>query len=96
MRWVRSLFSGWPWRRDERGNRRGNMPPIETPYALGGANEPMPLYRGAAILGTPVVARVELAELASWYCELALLYFCGHRGEYFNRTTLNVEQVPWA
>lgn len=55
-----------------------------------------PRDRASAILSAPVMARVELAELASWYCELLLLHFCGYRGEYLNRNTLTVEQVPWA
>jgi hypothetical protein len=55
-----------------------------------------PRDRSSAILSAPLMARVQLAELASWYCELALLYFCGHRGEYLNRISHTVEQVPWA
>ena len=54
-----------------------------------------PRDRASSILSTAVMARVELAELSSWYCELSLLHFCGYQGEYLNRSTLDIEQVPW-
>lgn len=55
-----------------------------------------PRHRAGDILEMPVMARVELAELVSSYIELALLYFCGYRGEYLDASTRQMHVVPWA
>ncbi len=54
-----------------------------------------PKSRAGDIFGMPVMARVELAELTSACIELALLYFCGYRGEYLDVSTRKMQPVPW-
>lgn len=67
------------------------------PRALTGFRNKLvhPRDRASQIFGTPLMARVELAELATWYCELALLYFCGYEAKYWNRNSGAAEPVPW-
>jgi hypothetical protein len=70
------------------------------PHAIGAMRNALihPRQR-ERLLRTPIMARIELQELALWYVELALLRLIDFNGLYFNRlgekATGIVEPVPW-
>lgn len=58
-----------------------------------------PRDRTRKIFEMPLLAKVELKDLAFWYVELVLLRFIGYRGDYVNRHRAEwvgqIEPVPW-
>ncbi|HVV51182.1 MAG TPA: hypothetical protein VHO06_16050, partial [Polyangia bacterium] len=58
-----------------------------------------PRDRTRQIFEMPLLAKVELKNLAFWYVELLLLRFIGYRSDYVNRHRAEwvgqVEPVPW-
>ena len=70
---------------------------VDGPAALTGFRNRLvhPRDRAKQVLSMPVMGRVELAEFASSYAELMLLFFCGYEGVYFDRAWRINGPVPW-